>query len=85
MRGRGCFDRVERFVGAVSLPLSLTDDNFEDLLVGCFLSFGLTTGGTIAGGGIRCSSSLPRSSSDNSITLASVVMISIESLLCAPN
>lgn len=85
MRGRGCFDRVERFVGAISLPLSLTDDDFEDLLADGFFSFGLTAGGTIAGGGIRCSSSLPCSSSDNSITLVSVGMISIESLSCAQN
>lgn len=81
MRGRGCFDRVDRFVG-ISLPLSLTEDDFEDLLEVGFLSFGLTAGGTIAGGGMRCSSSLPCSSSDTSITLVSVGMISTESLLC---
>lgn len=80
-RCRGCFDLVDRF-GAISLPLSLTDDDFEDLLPFCFLSFGLIATGTIAGGGIRCSSWLSFSSSDNSIIWDSVGMISIESLSC---
>lgn len=84
MRGRACFDRVERFMDVASLLLSLADDALDDLLV-CFFSFGLAAGGITAGGGILCSSSWPFSSSDTSYTRDSIGIISTESresLLC---
>lgn len=80
MRGRACFDRVERLMDVASLLLSLAEDALDDLLV-CFFSFGLAAGGITAGGGILCSSS----SSDTSNTRDSIGIISTESresLLC---